>query len=222
MRLDRFAPFALALVLALPVPAGEQDAAKKEAPKKDEAKKEATEKVEKEPSLASVAAAAAERRRQAAAADTVITTEDLQRRFGAGGTGGVYQATGPAVAEGTEAPAAPAEGAVPPPPDPGDPLMALQQQQADAAARARAIEAAEAEVTSLRARIEELERRALAISNPYLPRPKVEEDDEAAEGWDEKSADERRAQTRDAIASAKERLQQAERRLADLRSGRAE
>lgn len=220
---------ALALIVALPAAAEEsgssaskKDEGKSETGKAQDARKSATDstKPQAEPTLASVAAAAAERRREAAAAEDVITTEDLDRRFGAGGMGGVYQASPDAAA--TPVPGVATDGGapVPPLPDAGDPLMALQQQQADAAERSRALEAAEAEVVALRARMEELERRALAIANPFLPRPKVDKDDEAAENWDKEDAAERRAKTQEEIAAVKEHLAAAERRLADLRSGR--
>jgi hypothetical protein len=71
--------------------------------------------------------------------------------------------------------------------------------------------AAQQNIGELRTKVDELERRLLALRNPLLPRRYAERKDEKNENWDKMNNSERIAATEDELKKAKEDLAAAER-----------
>lgn len=157
------------------------------------------------PSPLAQAAAAARASRAQRDETSAFTTADLERMFGGGEIGGVYQGgdAAPPAQDGAEP--APSSGG--PAARAGDPLALMQMQQAQAAQQREQAAQAQAEVQQLENRIQALERRKIAIANPLLARPEVAKE-EGNEDWDE--------------LDNNERLQRTEAELADLRAKLAE
>lgn len=74
---------------------------------------------------------------------------------------------------------------------------------------------AEQRVAAAKERITDLEKRELAIKNPFLARPKAPE--EGAEEWERSDGPQRVKQTEDQLRAAREELAEAERELDELR-----
>jgi hypothetical protein len=143
----------------------------------------------------------------------VFTNEDLDRLFGGAGE----EETVLPPAEGT-----PADGAVPAeagpgePAQPADPLQWMQDRSARAAERQQQIAEAEAAVSAATRRVADLEKRLLALRNPFMARPEIPDDER--EEWDGQGAKERVDSTEEQLQQAREELQTAEQELARLRS----
>jgi len=97
-----------------------------------------------------------------------------------------------------------------------DPLEQIEAEEARRVSRLAQIQAAEAEVARLREEIGRLEKRGLAVRNPYLPRPELSK--EEAKAWEGLSAVERLKRVEDQIAAAKDDLRLAEERLEAIRA----
>jgi hypothetical protein len=69
-------------------------------------------------------------------------------------------------------------------------------------------------VAAAKERITDLEKRALAVKNPFLARPKAPE--EGAEEWERGSGPQRLKQTENQLQAARDELAEAERELAEL------
>jgi hypothetical protein len=104
----------------------------------------------------------------------------------------------------------------PEPPNQVDPL----QWMADRAAReeARKVRIAEAEkaLFDARERVGELEKRLLAVKNPFLPRPVLPPDE--AKAWEGLSGAERAARVEAQLKEAREAVVETEATLAELKS----
>lgn len=142
----------------------------------------------------------------------LYTNEDLERMFGpSGASEAKKEETGRA-----EPSRAPGGGARPEGPEAArrDPLEAIEQEQAREADRSLRLAKAEREVAEAAARVKELEKRALAIRNPFLPRPELPP--EEAEAWKGLSNEQRLERTEAALAQARKKLEEARARLAAL------
>jgi hypothetical protein len=95
-------------------------------------------------------------------------------------------------------------------------LDELFEQQAARKEHEEKVAEAEKRVAAAKERIKDLEKRALEIKNPYLPRPKAPE--EGAEEWERSNGPQRLKQTNDQLQAARDELAEAERELAELRS----
>jgi hypothetical protein len=155
------------------------------------------------------------------AASGVVTNETLERLFGPA----PEAATAPAKEE--TAPPTPAaeSGDAPPPPEgvttpaektPTDPLELMREKQAKAAEQKRLIAEAEQKVSSARQRVADLEKRRLAIVNPFMARPEIPTDEK--EQWDSEGSQERLTTTDRQLEEARQQLAEAEGELARLRS----
>jgi hypothetical protein len=71
-------------------------------------------------------------------------------------------------------------------------------------------------VAAAKERIADLEKRALAVKNPFLARPEAPE--EGAEEWERGNGPQRLKQTEDQLEAARDELAEAERALAELQS----
>lgn len=142
----------------------------------------------------------------------VFTNEDLERLFG-----GAEEETVPPP-DG----AAPAEGAVPPetrpqePAQPADPLQWMQDRGDQAAERQQQIAGADAAVTAAKQKVADLEKRLLALRNPFMARPDIPDDEK--DEWDGQGTKERVDTTEEQLRLAREELQTAEQELARLRT----
>jgi hypothetical protein len=99
---------------------------------------------------------------------------------------------------------------------PYDALGRLQDEQAKAAGLATQIADAERKVTAAEGRVQDLEKKALAIKNPFLPRPEVSP--EQAEAWRRMNNVERLKATEDELAAARKAVESAKADLEKLRS----
>jgi len=199
----------LALVVLL-LPAALAEDEKKEEPKPPEKAAEPAKTGEESPTGEEVQKDLSEGR--------VFTNEDLERLFG----GEAEEEIVPPAAEGV-----PGEGAAPPErrpvePVPGeaagqptDPLQWMQERQAREAQRREKIAEAEAAVTAAQQKVSDLEKRLLAIRNPYLARPDIPEEEKGE--WDAMGAQERVDATEEQLRQAREDLQTAQQELARLR-----
>lgn len=147
----------------------------------------------------------------------VFTNEDLERLFGGEGEEVFEPAPQPAPAEG----AAPAERTPLQPTEatpqaPADPLQWMQAQQAREAERRQLIAEAEAAVVAAQQKVADLEKRLLAIRNPYLARPQIPDEEKA--DWDAKDAKARVDSTEEQLRLAREEVQKAQQELSRLRS----
>lgn len=167
--------------------------------------------------------AAATPRKPPASEVKVYTNADLERLFGGAGPA---EPAEPEAGETTAEPS-PAGSAAPSPEGakpgeaaagPQDPAAWLAARQAKEKERQQQIDEAQSKVDGLRARIAELEKRALAVRNPFLPRPEVSDDDR--KDWDAASATERASMTDAQLAEARKELEAAERELTAARSVR--
>lgn len=139
------------------------------------------------------------------AAETVVITNDvLEALYGSTGS------TEPAAVDAPEAEAE--EGTALP-----DPLQAMRDQ----AGRKRTLRALAAdtrkEVAAAEAEVRRLEKRALAVKNPYMPRPEIRADEK--EHWDSLDNRQRLQKTEQELAAARERLRSAREKLAKLEQG---
>jgi hypothetical protein len=154
------------------------------------------------------------------AASGVITNETLERLFGpapeAPPTPVKEEAAPPApAAESGEA--APEGGTTPAERPPTDPLELMRERQAQAAEKRRLIAEAEQKVTAAKQRVADLEKRRLAIVNPFMARPEIPADEK--EQWDSEGSQERLATTDGQLEEARQQLADAEGELGRLRSG---
>lgn len=149
--------------------------------------------------------------RKKAQAVPLYTNEDLERMFGPSGAS--KQSEGEAKPQPSSAAR---EGARPEAPrvPRRDPLEAIEEEQAREADRGLRLAEAEREVAEAAARVKELEKRALAIRNPFLPRPELPP--EEAEAWKGLSNEQRLERTEAALAEARRKLEEARARLAAL------
>ncbi len=132
----------------------------------------------------------------------VITNEVLEELYGPGSV----------------IPDEPAESAAPPSAEAlPDPLQQMQAEQARETARLRAVPEAEKAVADAEAKVKELERRALAVENPFLPPPQVPEEERAS--WDAMDNVQRLEQTQKEIAQARADLEAAREKLRALKAG---
>ena len=80
------------------------------------------------------------------------------------------------------------------------------------------VEAAEQRVAAASARVVELEKRLLAIRNPFLPRPELPP--EEAQAWEGLDGAQRAARVEQQLAEARDELAAAEDELMSLRAKR--
>ena len=143
-----------------------------------------------------------------AAAPVVFDNEALAARYG--------DAEGPVSGVSGKAPAASGEAA----PEAAEPMPDALQQIEDDKARARTreitLQQLDIEIGRIEATITDLEKRILAIRNPFLPRPVIPED-EAVE-WSQLTAPQRVARTEEQIAAARRDLEAARARRERLTS----
>jgi hypothetical protein len=97
-----------------------------------------------------------------------------------------------------------------------DPLKKLDDDRSRAAGLAAQIAEAERTVAAAEGRVRALERRELAIKNPYLPRPEVPP--EQAEAWKTMNGAERVQATEEEIKQAKKDVEDARAALEKLRA----
>jgi len=148
----------------------------------------------------------------------VITNADLERMWAglspAERMQGVYQAE-----RHIGEPAQTTEPAKAPAPGSGQQGSIEWMEQRQAAAAGTRTETAEAEkkVAEQRAKVQDLERRLLAVRNPLLPRRYSDRKDEDNKDWDEMKNPERVATTEEELKKAKDDLAGAEQELARLR-----
>lgn len=142
----------------------------------------------------------------------VITNEILEQRYGSGRGATVSSIE----RRGDDDPAAEDDAGATSPDAPVDALRALQDSQARERNRDLLIRRADAEIRALEARIAELERRELAIRNPFLPRPQVSEEEQP--DWEGLDNEQRLQRTRQAIEQAKRDLDAVRDRRARLES----
>jgi hypothetical protein len=102
------------------------------------------------------------------------------------------------------------------PAGPFDPLKRMQEEQASAAELQTQIAGAEKKVTESEEKVRDLERRRLAVANPFLAPPQVAP--EQAEQWKKLSGPERLRATDDEIAQARKELEDAKAALQKLRA----
>jgi hypothetical protein len=93
-------------------------------------------------------------------------------------------------------------------------LERFRQRQARERTLESRISEARAEVAAAEAEVERLEKRALAVKNPYLARPVITE--EEAEEWNRMDNAQRLRKTEEDIRQARERLEAAREELARL------
>ena len=205
----------VALVLALGASlAAEQKADPKAAKDKKPAKPAAERKTEPPISEIYRAAHPGAQAQPSSEDSEVITNEDLERMWsGLSPTErlqGVYQAERHIGTPAGDAGAAAGKGEA----NAGEWLEKRQASEADT--RTKTAEA-EKKVADLRAKVDELERRLLAVRNPLLPRRYAERKNEEDKSWDQKTNPERVQATEDELKKAKDDLAAAERELAQLR-----
>lgn len=111
----------------------------------------------------------------------------------------------------------PEAGVEDPPADPAatDPLQWMEDRQAREEAERVRIAAAEKAVADARAHVAELEKRLLAVRNPFLPRPVLPPEEAAA--WEGLDGAERAKRVEAQLGEARSELERAEKTLADLR-----
>ncbi len=179
----------LMAVLAAAAPAAAQERQSPDVPESDAAKK-------------------AESKGKPAKAEDVplYTNEDLDRLGPDPYAPKPEKPAAPEAAPGTEAAKAAA-----------DPLRELEDDLDRAAGLAAQTAAAARAVSAAEAAVREIEKRALAVRNPFLPPPVPPP--ERAEAWAKMSGDERAAVTDEDLQEAKRRLEDAKARLAQLRAG---
>lgn len=97
-----------------------------------------------------------------------------------------------------------------------DALEEFLDRKKKAAERREAIAAAEQKVTEALQKVAEVERRLIAIRNPYLARPEAPEG--AAEEWKEMDAAQRVERSKEDLKKAQEEVKKAEEELQRLRS----
>jgi hypothetical protein len=149
----------------------------------------------------------------------VYTNEDLKRLSAKGpGREETTLPPGPASAQATEG------DAKPEPPsgeeEEADPLDQLFAREAARKEHAKQVAQAEERVAAAKQQVADLEKRLLAIKNPFLARPKAPEDEEAAAAWEGGGGPERVEQTQGQLEAARAEVAQAERDLAELRLAR--
>lgn len=132
----------------------------------------------------------------------VYTNEDLER----------FAEPGDATEPGASGGEGGGEAATPLP----DPLREIESEEARRVSRLAQVQAAEAEVAGLREEVARLEKRALAVRNPYLPRPELPDDE--ARAWEGLSGPERLKRVEGQLAVAADALRDAEARLDALRA----
>jgi hypothetical protein len=98
-----------------------------------------------------------------------------------------------------------------------DPVQVMENEEARKDARQLQIAEAQRAVAAAEARVRDLERRALAVKNPFLARPEIPDEDRAA--WDKMTAPERLKLTEDQLKAARDDLERAKARLDQLQSG---
>lgn len=96
-----------------------------------------------------------------------------------------------------------------------DPLKWMQEQKAAAAQRQQQVKEAEATVVEAEQKLADLEKRLLALRNPFLARPEKPKDDET---WNEADGQERVRRTDKALEDARTELADAQKALAGARS----
>ncbi len=143
----------------------------------------------------------------------VYTNEDLERMFGPSTASDKKREEEPARAEESRAPLGGA-GAEARQAAERDPLGAIEEERAREADRNLRLAKAEREVAEAAARVKELEKRALAVRNPFLPRPELPP--EEAEAWKGLSNEQRLERIEAALAEARKKLEEARARLAAL------
>jgi hypothetical protein len=154
----------------------------------------------------------------------VFTNDDLERMMSnlppEKQAQGVYQAPAP----GTPAENAAAPAGETPPANPEAEISSLdwlEQQREGKTAREDALRAARERVTGLEAKVAELERRALAIKNPFLARPEKPKSEDGQEvEWDNLDSRERVAVTEHELVQVRKDLDQARNDLAQLERAR--
>jgi hypothetical protein len=99
----------------------------------------------------------------------------------------------------------------------GDSLEWLEQQQTAATERKVELSDAQKNVSELQAKVTELERRALTIRNPLMPRRYSERNPEDAEDWDKENSQQRLETTQAELDKARQELAAAQKDLARLR-----
>lgn len=138
----------------------------------------------------------------------VYTNEDLERMFG--GTSEPQESESISETE-TAQPAQPAQqGNV-------DPLRALEAEKRAAAAQQVRIATAEKELVKAEETLKEMEKRLLALKNPYLPRPVVSPEEK--EAWKGLDNVERVKRTKEQLEGVRQELERAKNRLEELRLG---
>jgi len=149
--------------------------------------------------------AASARCRPPAAKSEVITNEDLAK---------VTPGIGWNEVQGN--PTAPLDPAAAEADATADPLGWLEKQQSDEARHKEAVAEAERHVTQAQKRVNDLAQLARQSRNPFGPRPGSP--DGADKGWDSLSELERRERHASALKEAEQRLEEANARLAELKT----
>jgi hypothetical protein len=96
-----------------------------------------------------------------------------------------------------------------------DPVNLMEQQQAQVEERSRLAAEAEQAVADARARVTQLEKRLLALRNPFSARPEIPEDEKSE--WDSMGTSERVTKSEEELQQAREDLTAAEKALAEVR-----
>jgi len=99
----------------------------------------------------------------------------------------------------------------------GDSLEWLEQQQKAATERKVELVDAQKKVAELQAKVTELERRALTIRNPLMPRRYSERNPEDAEDWDKENSQQRLETTQAELDTARQELAAAQKELTRMR-----
>jgi hypothetical protein len=136
-------------------------------------------------------------------APLVFTNDDLERMFG------------PSEPAAPPAAVAPVEAGSKPAAD--DPLKRMEADKAAAGDRAAGVAEAEKKLAAAQANLDGLEKQLLATRNPYLPRPKLSEED--ARKLEGKSGPERVELTEEQIEAARREVDKARADLERAKSG---
>jgi hypothetical protein len=153
-------------------------------------------------------AATAERKRPKA---EVYTNDDLERLFG------------PAPAEVPSAAEAAAVTPIATPPATAtsattqDPLAQMEEARRATTERQQQIEEGERALTTAKERVTALEKRVLAVKNPFMARPTTPE--ENTEEWAGMNNVQRLSRSEEELNQARQQLEEAEAKLRQLRSG---
>lgn len=120
-------------------------------------------------------------------------------------------AAAPADATAPEAPPPSPVAAAPAPPDP---LQEIRNQAVQEENRRLALERAKNRMDAAQAEVETLEKRLLAVRNPFLPRPQLPPDE--AKAWEGLDGAARAQRVEDQLAAARVELDAARRAYTDL------